>query len=236
MPKKKKFKTPAPVAYSDKPILTTAQLAEYYGYSVDSIKVNFNRNKSRFEEGKDFFKLSGDALKQLKNLIIENPSVKFQISLHTPILYLWTERGAARHAKILDTDKAWDVFFILEDIYFGNFFQKFNALSEKISNPILNCVYILEMENGTVKIGCTKNFSERAKQISTSSGLKIKNWCHSEYVEKNIAVQIERICHEFFSDTRILGEFFKISFEDARQKLSSHLNISENMYPEDKIN
>ncbi|MDL9985518.1 hypothetical protein QS817_20565, partial [Providencia rettgeri] len=31
----------------------------------------------------------------------------------------WTERGAARHAKMLDTDNAWDVFEALEDFYFA---------------------------------------------------------------------------------------------------------------------
>ncbi|NFA44573.1 hypothetical protein EXM65_18965 [Clostridium botulinum] len=30
-------------------------------------------------------------------------------------LYLWTDRGAARHAKILDTDEAWNVYEELEE-------------------------------------------------------------------------------------------------------------------------
>ncbi len=34
-------------------------------------------------------------------------------------LHLWTELGAARHAKMLETDKAWDVFEQLEDNYFA---------------------------------------------------------------------------------------------------------------------
>lgn len=34
------------------------------------------------------------------------------------IVNLWTERGAARHAKMLDTDQAWEVFEQLEDCYF----------------------------------------------------------------------------------------------------------------------
>ena len=33
-------------------------------------------------------------------------------------LYLWTERGASRHCKILDTEKAWEQFDHLEDTYF----------------------------------------------------------------------------------------------------------------------
>ena len=34
-------------------------------------------------------------------------------------LILWTERGAARHAKMLETDRAWEVFEKLEDRYFS---------------------------------------------------------------------------------------------------------------------
>ena len=33
-------------------------------------------------------------------------------------MYLWTERGANRHCKILDTDKAWEQFDNLEETYF----------------------------------------------------------------------------------------------------------------------
>ena len=41
-----------------------------------------------------------------------------QISSKTRSLTLWTERGAARHAKMLETDKAWDMFEQMEDAYF----------------------------------------------------------------------------------------------------------------------
>jgi hypothetical protein len=43
------------------------------------------------------------------------PGLVFRNARH---LLLWTERGAARHAKILDTDQAWEVFERLEDAYF----------------------------------------------------------------------------------------------------------------------
>lgn len=47
------------------------------------------------------------------------PSLRgVQISSKTRHLTLWTERGAARHAKMLDTDQAWEVFEKLEDCYF----------------------------------------------------------------------------------------------------------------------
>lgn len=34
-------------------------------------------------------------------------------------LYLWTHRGASRHCKILDTEKAWEQFDNLEEAYFN---------------------------------------------------------------------------------------------------------------------
>ncbi len=40
-------------------------------------------------------------------------------SKFAPHLYLWTKRGAARHAKMLSTDRAWEVFEQLEDTYFN---------------------------------------------------------------------------------------------------------------------
>lgn len=40
------------------------------------------------------------------------------VELRTPVLYLWTKRGAARHAKMLNTSRAREVFELLENAYF----------------------------------------------------------------------------------------------------------------------
>lgn len=82
-------------------ILTTQQLAEIYETSVDDIKMNFNRNNKKFEEGKHYYLLKGEELKEFKNLVTDS----YLVDKHTPQLYLWTERGANRHCKILDTNK-----------------------------------------------------------------------------------------------------------------------------------
>lgn len=41
-----------------------------------------------------------------------------EISTKSRHLYLWTERGALLHAKSINTDKAWDVYEQLLDVYF----------------------------------------------------------------------------------------------------------------------
>lgn len=105
------------ITYQNVRVTTTELLAQFYGTDVIRIQQNFTRNADRFVEGKHYFKLEGENLRQFKQLgmlsFSEYPALKT-----TSRLTLWTQRGAARHAKILDTDKAWDVFEQLEDAYF----------------------------------------------------------------------------------------------------------------------
>lgn len=103
-----------PLEFRNQRILTTEQLAEIYQAPIDNIKVNFNNHKSNFEEGKHFFLLKGEELKLFKNQV----NNIYPVDKHTSSLYLWTERGANRHCKILDTDKAWEQFDNLEETYF----------------------------------------------------------------------------------------------------------------------
>lgn len=104
------------VEYKGNPVCTTKQLSEFYGSDPEHIQDNHRKNSDRFEEGKHFVKLAGADLKKFMELLPDN--FRLQISSMTRSLVLWTERGAARHAKMLSTDKAWEVFEELEDVYF----------------------------------------------------------------------------------------------------------------------
>lgn len=95
-------------------VLLTSQLAEGYRTDIKNIQMNFSNHKQRFEEGKHYHRLTGEVLKcflQVNDIGLQNPS-------KVRTLFLWTEKGALRHAKILDTDKAWEVYEQLEDTYF----------------------------------------------------------------------------------------------------------------------
>ncbi|MCV8200327.1 ORF6N domain-containing protein [Escherichia coli] len=107
----------SPVTYNQIPVITTELLARLYGTEAIRIQQNHHENKSRFIEGKHFFKAVGDELKNLRLVLSESQNA-VKISPKTRSLILWTERGAARHAKMLETDQAWDVFEKLEDCYF----------------------------------------------------------------------------------------------------------------------
>ena len=113
------------IQYKSVPVMTTEQMAGFYGTDPVNIRKNHMRNAERFIDGKHFFKVEGDELRTLKNSLSD-----FEVlSPNTRSLTLWTEKGAARHAKILDTDQAWDIFEQLEEVYF--------AVKEKSYLPVL---------------------------------------------------------------------------------------------------
>ena len=103
------------LAYKGIPVVTTETLALAYEVDAVSIRKNFSCNKGRFTEGKHYFSITGKELSAFRLSVTESNS---QISPKVRALTLWTERGAARHAKMLNSDKAWDMFELLEETFF----------------------------------------------------------------------------------------------------------------------
>lgn len=109
------MKTLTPIEFNDQRILTTEQLAEVYGTEAKNIQMNFSNHRGQFYEGKHYYILQGEELNEFR---LQVNDIGLQISPMARTLYLWTERGASRHCKILDTEKAWEQFDHLEDTYF----------------------------------------------------------------------------------------------------------------------
>lgn len=143
--------------HQNTPVITTELLAQLYGTETANIKMNFSRNAGRFIHGKHFFKLEGQELREFKHRVALNYSVSdevtnsysVKIARNVRSLILWTERGAARHAKMLETDQAWDVFEKLEDCYFSK------KPEQKIPHPAIKgdsrTLVIRLDENGAIK-------------------------------------------------------------------------------------
>ncbi|OWF84571.1 hypothetical protein B4907_07515 [Yersinia kristensenii] len=121
-----------PILHNQIPVITTELLAQLYGTEVINIQVNHTRNKGRFVEGKHYFKLEGAELKDFKNRLTESKSV----AKRARALILWTERGAARHAKMLETDQAWEVFEKLENCYFNQTKEHYSPSPQQIPNRL----------------------------------------------------------------------------------------------------
>lgn len=134
-----------PILHNQIPVITTELLAQLYRTEVINIQVNHTRNKGRFVEGKHYFKLEGAELKDFKNRLTESKSV----AKRARALILWTERGAARHAKMLETDQAWEVFEKLEDCYFSQNKEHRSPSPQQIPNR-LNYSFLTTVRDGKV--------------------------------------------------------------------------------------
>ncbi|EFK6854709.1 ORF6N domain-containing protein [Escherichia sp. 20412-1] len=132
--------TLSPISHNQIPVITTELLAQLYGTEILNIQVNFTRNKERFVEGKHFFKAAGEELKNLRLTLSKSQKT---ISPKTRTLILWTERGAARHAKMLETDRAWEVFEKLEDCYFS---RKQPAAAQNTSIENDGCALLIHFD------------------------------------------------------------------------------------------
>lgn len=133
------------VEYADQRVMTTKQLAEVFGTDTKNIRNNFSYNKDRFVEGRDYYFLEGEDLQAFFKSFYESQDNKqsggdmqnnlcaknfgSQNNLYNTQnqfgniqkirnLILYTERGANRHAKILNTDEAWKQFDYIEEVYF----------------------------------------------------------------------------------------------------------------------
>ena len=129
------FFFPAPVAdlnrieWNGEPVLTTEQLAFKFECNAENLSRNFRNNKERFAEGKHYYKLDGDALREFKS-----EGKNFPVAANLNVLYLWTRRGASRHAKMLNNDTAWEIYELLEDTYFKQAEKKDAVTGEVVSD------------------------------------------------------------------------------------------------------
>ncbi|EAP6995951.1 ORF6N domain-containing protein [Salmonella enterica] len=161
------------ITHCNVPVVTSELLARLYGTDVNNIKVNFTRNADRFVEGKHFYKAVGD---DLKNLRVTLSNSQNPVSPKTRSLILWTERGAARHAKMLETDQAWEVFEKLEDCYFS---QTLPSPTRQVQPAVdmLNIDLLIKIRDGNVKdirqVG-PDMFVGKVEQIL--SGLRDSGW------------------------------------------------------------
>ncbi|HGJ5881460.1 MAG TPA: ORF6N domain-containing protein [Arsenophonus nasoniae] len=95
-------------------VVTTETLASGYGTEASNIRMNLSNNKSRFIEGIHYFNVTGEELAHLR---VNN--IYAQISNKARAITLYTEKGAARMSKIVDTDEAWSFFEKMESAYFN---------------------------------------------------------------------------------------------------------------------
>lgn len=203
-------------------VLTTQQLSEVYETSTENIKQNFKRNKERFNEGRDYYLLKGEQLKEF--LQVTNSHLQNQSKIRS--MYLWTERGANRHSKILDTDQAWKQFDILEETYFK--VKNMSAMQMlKLQNAALMEVdekveyidsRVTNLEN-TTTVDSRKQYTLR--KIASATAVRVLGGKDSQaYLELHHKVfcQLWRDYKDYFKIPSY-RDTLKIDFEKAKEYL-----------------
>lgn len=104
-----------PIEYKGQRVITTELMAQVYETTPKNIRMNFANHEDNFKEGIHYYFLQGEELSRFR---LWANDIGVQVSPMARTLYLWTERGANRHCKILDTPKAWEQFDNLEETYF----------------------------------------------------------------------------------------------------------------------
>ena len=163
-----------PITWSNQRVLTTKQIAEFYGVPVKNIQKNFREAKKQFVEGTHFFHLKGDVLRKFKADFLAgnnlSPGAELPLTSSVSHIYLWTVQGAARHAKMLHTQKAWDVFTVLENSYFNGQVKNFDA-PETSTEPAQDIHVKIELDELKTEVEGLKLFfsdllEEMQKQLS----------------------------------------------------------------------
>ncbi|MDU7250885.1 MAG: ORF6N domain-containing protein [Clostridium sp.] len=204
-----------PIEIRGQRVLTTEQLGEVYEVEEVRIRQGFSRNQDKFQEGKHYFKLQGEELKQFKREYLKDTSLKLNS------LMLWTERGANRHCKILDTDKAWEQFDNLEETYFRVKENKVevNQLSPELQmfNNLFKALATTELEQKKLN-AAVQETKEEVQAIRDVITINPK-----EEWRKETNKLISKICYKLQDYKTPKDEIYRALEERAKCKLSIRL-------------
>ena len=214
------------IEWANQPVLLTKQVAEVYGTTVSNINKNFSNAKEYFIEGEHYFKLVGEDLRQFKRYTKRIRMA--EVHPYAAWAYLWTYQGCARHCKMLNTVEAWAVFDALERFYFGIADSQVEMPApevETLKEEVIRLqnqfecatefavVYVLLMSNGTIKIGMTKDLTDRIKQLKAETGLFVLSAHTSRFMPREEAAALEQYLLDKFSAYALGGEFFDCKFK-----------------------
>ena len=180
------------VNYNGEIVITTKMLADVYETEEIRIQQNFNSNQEKFKEGKHYYKLQGNDLKEFKTVLVKNEDPLYQEIKFASVLILWTKRGASRHCKMLGTDKAWDMFDVLEENYFN---PKIPQISEK-----QQCILTI-YEGGENAVVASKRLTEIEVEEATAplketiKELQPKSEAYDKWINSKIKYTVSDLAH-----------------------------------------
>lgn len=178
----------------NKKSMLVKDIALIHDRPVKAINQAINMNRNRFKDGIDVIDLK-----------IESGSIKLteffnkQQIANSNNIYLLSERGYAKLLKILEDDKAWEIYDELVDNYFNMRYVIQKQDSYMITDPVQRAKrWIEEQEEHQVKL---------YKEVKRNEELKPKADKYDRYLSNKGLITITEIAKEYGMSGRELNKF-----------------------------
>lgn len=104
-------------------------------------------------------------------------------------------------------------------------FMNWTVFIEEKKSKELKCVYAIHFDDGSVKIGVSKEPKKRINTLSHASGKRVVESWFSDPLEN--AFDVEHKVHKRFYEKRLEGEYFRISYADALEAIAEEMAMIE---------
>lgn len=179
----------------DKKAMLVKDIATIHDRPVKAINQAINMNRARFKDGIDVIDLK-----------IESGSIKLteffnrQQIANSNNIYLLSERGYAKLLKILEDDKAWEIYDELVDNYFNMRYVIQKQDSYMITDPVQRAKrWIEEQEEHQVKLAMAK---QETKDVQDNTPISSKDY---QVLSRKIGQKLDRYLsqHQIYNKNQV---------------------------------
>ena len=168
----------------NKKAMLVRDIAVIHNSNVRRINEVINRNRKRFKDGVDII----DLLSNEDFAVVLNDSGFNQNQINASNnIYLLSERGYAKLLKILEDDKAWEIYDELVDNYFNMRYIIQKQDSYMITDPVQRAKrWIEEQEEHQVKLAMAK---QETKDVQDNTPISSKDY---QVLSRKIGQKLDR--------------------------------------------
>ena len=180
----------------NKKSMLVKDIAVIHGKEVRQINQAINMNRNRFKDGIDILDLKENnfAINLMDSGFTQN-----QINASNNI-YLLSERGYAKLLKILEDDKAWEIYDELVDNYFNMRYVIQKQDSYMITDPVQRAKrWIEEQEEHQVKLAMAK---QETKDVQDNTPISSKDY---QVLSRKIGQKLDRYLsqHQIYNKNQV---------------------------------
>ena len=181
----------------NKKAILVRDIAVIHNSNVRRINEVINRNRKRFKDGVDII----DLLSNEDFAVVLNDSGFNQNQINASNnIYLLSERGYAKLLKILEDDKAWEIYDELVDNYFNMRYVIQKQDSYMITDPVQRAKrWIEEQEEHQVKLAMAK---QETKDVQDNTPISSKDY---QVLSRKIGQKLDRYLsqHQIYNKNQV---------------------------------